>query len=1287
MLILAFFLPCIKGFDHFKISHLDLFRFVEGLVTTNKRGRVILKIITMLFTGLKAFWRHLGITGLYFGRSLQSVPRGAIVFFPFEPDRLNCGITGILAFKGPSVDPGISFPMKELEDNVGAIVEYASKSLTSEGRLDKQDCPPDQTLFNEAQSLCDKLKGHAAFLNIFSEKNLGKRLSALAAGLEACIERDERILFQKKGKIPAEDYGTLACTMTRLKDIHWALKHEILANIDRAAALGCVDRFDTPPSAVRILQEMNLILNNLDRLEVRGRDSAGISLLCMLDQAVFPTFQEKMANLGLLEELEQRRRHPILVNRTVTIQDRGRQGVCLAFVYKVAAEVGRLGDNVRFLRDQITNDRLLQHIIRVPIARHSIVAHTRWASVGEISQPNCHPVDNMPGGASGIIHVCLNGDIDNYQDLRQRFERETGISIPAEISTDTKIIPLQIERHLSQGNSIEEAFRLAVGTFHGSHAIAMHSDLAPGKIFLAQKGSGQAIFVGLAEDHYVPASEIYGMVEETNRYVKLDGEKVVEGKSGPTQGQIFILDSCADGGLNGIRAMYYDGTPITFSEEHIRRTDITTRDIDRQTYPHFFLKEISESPRSVEQTIQGRVAIATKDGTPCAQVLLDDSVIPARLEAAFADRRIRKIFFIGQGTAGVAASGCAVILRDYLNHSDIRVGSFKASEFSGFMLHDRLDDTLVVAITQSGTTTDTNRAIDMARGRGAFTLAIVNRRDSDITFKVDGVLYTSTGRDIEMSVASTKAYYSQIVAGAILGLKVAQLTGSRSDGFIRDEIEHLWRLPSSMRRVLETRDEIRRSAEKYAVTKTYWAIVGSGPNKVSADEIRIKLSELCYKSISSDVVEDKKHIDLSSEPLIFVCAAGNREDVVSDIVKDTAIFKAHEAVPIVVATEGEHRFDPYAASVIHVPEVKERLAPILNTLAGHLWGYYAALAINEESEHLYRFREEIRGHIDASTDKGFDVYEIVLDKSFREKAARFYATFKDRSRQNRYATAMAIHAAADLTLLLKYLAGRLPLNDFESDFGIKGTAPNMLKTFFQCIGKIINALARPVDAIKHQAKTVTVGTSRIVEKVGGLLFEALERSGFSQGQLTTSNILVLRHLQPVVSHIKGTTIYKIAGLNILGEPTEESTIHVVSKEGSSSEIASRAESDNRLRGTKRIIVKNGNVFIGKGKRDGRSILAVPIMFTGTRIDHLVLFNVEFQKEVELQKKIEALGGKFHHIRHLVEEVSLVWKDSHLDLLEVEDLFGMSAEKVSERIISALQANGYNNQYTKIEKQP
>ena len=773
----------------------------------------------------------------------------------------------------------------------------------------------------------------------------------------------------------------------------------------------------------------------------------------------------------------------------------------------------------------------------------------------------------------------------------------------------------------------------------------------------------------------MPASEIYGFVEETSRYLKMDGEKVVEGISGNTQGQIFVLDQESSGGMEGIRAMYYNGTSVVLTEKEVRETEITSRDIDRQNYPHYFLKEISESPRSVQQTIEGRVAIIEKEGKKYPQVLLGTSVIPARLESALRQNRIRRIFLIGQGTAGVAASGCTTLLRDYLSHTDIRAASFKASEFSGFMVDDTLDDTLVVAITQSGTTTDTNRAIDMARERGAHTVAIVNRRDSDITFKVDGVLYTSTGRDIEMSVASTKAYYSQIVAGSILGLKLAQLTGSRTDDFVLAEIEDLLRLPASMKKVLAKHKEIGRSAKRLAVTKRYWAIVGSGPNKVSADEIRIKLSELCYKTVSSDVVEDKKHIDLSAEPLILVCAAGNREDVVSDIVKDTAIFKAHEALPVVIATEGENRFDPYADVVIRVPEVKERFAPIINTLAGHIWGYYAALAINEESRFLFNCREEINEHIAVSMDRGMDVYEIVLDEGFREKVARFYAAFKDRIRQDRYATAMALNMASDLTLLLKYLSGRLPMSDFEFDFGIKGTAPNMLSTFFGCMGKIINKMARPIDAIKHQAKTVTVGTSRIMERVEGLLFEALQDHGFSKNQLTNRNILVLKRLQEVVTRIKGTTLYRIAGLNFLGEPVEDSTIHLIKKEGSAAGLVSRVETDNRLKGTKRIIVKNGNVFIGKGRRDKRSILAVPVMSTGTRIDHLLLFNIEFQKQVKLEKKVNALGGKYTHIRNIVDETSIAWKDEYLELLEIEELFGVSAEKIAEAVLSRLKNGG------------
>jgi glucosamine--fructose-6-phosphate aminotransferase (isomerizing) len=1223
----------------------------------------------MTLRRIRTLLRAWGVTGLYLGRSLKTVPDGSVVLFPYDPGILSCGITGILAFKRTPAQTR-EFPLQALEGQLENLSEYTWKGLEKKEQWQKEHYLGGDQFLREMRRLSEQLKGQGVFCDLFSNRGYQEKLSTLCTKLQALIEAEDKVQSQKKGYLAAEASEVIALRMTELRDILWSLKHEVLENIQKIALLGRFDQYEESPHAVRRFKEINLIFNNLDRLEVRGRDSAGISLLFVLDEATFSDFQERLKEASLLDEFEARQEGQVLANGDIRTHRR-QAGVSLVFTYKIAAEVGSLGDNVQFLRQQVRDDAIFQHLIRFPHMDHSVVAHTRWASVGEISEANCHPVDNDPGDSRGIVHVCLNGDIDNYQGLRRDFERDTGRFISDEVTTDTKIIPLQIDKYLETNKTLEEAFRLAVNDFEGSHAIAMHSDLAPGKLFLAQKGSGQAIFVGLADDHYVPASEIYGFVEETCRYLKMEGERPTEGISGQTQGQIFVLDSDSGGGLGGIKAIYYDGTPVAFCEGDIKETEITSRDIDRQQFPHYFLKEVSESPRSVEQTIEGRVAIIEKDGKPCPQILLDHSVIPARLESALRENRIRRVFLIGQGTAGVAASGCTALLRDYLSDADILVASFKASEFSGFMLDDTSEDCLVVAITQSGTTTDTNRAIDMARERGAFTLAIVNRRDSDVTFKVHGVLYTSSGRDIEMAVASTKAYYSQIVAGGILGLRLAQLTGSRTDDFILSEIEHLWKLPSSMKKVLEGQKEIAQSAEQFAVTKTYWAIVGSGPNKVSADEIRIKLSELCYKSISSDVVEDKKHIDLSSEPLIFVCAAGNRDAVVSDIVKDTAIFKAHEAVTIVVATEGEHRFDPYADAVIHVPEVKERLAPILNTLAGHLWGYYAALAINEESRYLFNFRQEVHEYIDASVNRGLDVYEIALDKAFREKVTQFYRAFKERIRQERYATAMAIHAASDLTLLLKYLAGRLPIKDFEFDFGAKGTAPNMLRTFFECMGRIINEMARPVDAIKHQAKTVTVGTSRISEKVEGLLFEALERHGFGKNQLTTNNIVVLRRLQEVVSEVKGTTLYRIAGLNILGEPVEDSTIHVIKKEGSSARLVSRVETDNRLRGSKRIIVKNGNVFIGIGKRDNRNILAVPVISDGTKIDYLLLFNAGFKKQVALQEKVAALGEKYHHVRHLVEETSLAWQDEYLDLLEIEALFGLSAEKISEGIVYRL----------------
>ncbi len=1223
---------------------------------------------------LKPFCRY----RLCWGHAPRDLDRPAVILLPFAPNTLCCGLAGLISVKQK--------PPETPLDNFNHLERLIQKAHASPLDADLQPLSqPDQDYLGGFQALTRlyeavcQLKRENAFVHLMSDHQRQADLEQLSLRLNALCEQEVRNLQHLTGHLEPAAFDAVDRSLEKLKDTAWCLETEILGNLAKVKALMASMPAPWTGRTIGIFRNINAVLNSIDRLEVRGRDSAGISLLFILDKAVQANLTKAIADDGLKEAFDQRTNPEILSSDTIsTHHDQAGKLTGMTFTYKVAAEIGSLGDNVRELREAISQDALLQLMLRHPHRHHTVSAHTRWASVGAITIPNCHPVDNATREArcsgKGIIQACLNGDIDNYLELRQQWA-QCGESVPDEITTDTKIIPLQIEKYLRQGHGVEEAFRLAVNDFEGSHAIAMHTDLAPGKFFLAQKGSGQAVFIGLAEDHYLPASEVYGFVEETSTYLKLNGEKVVQGINGPTQGQLFVLDQNSAGGLSGLKAIYYDGTPVDLGEELVQRTEITSRDIDRQTFPHYFLKEISEAPASVAKTLQNRWKVS-KDQPDQMQVTLSSKAFPPSLEQALRDGQIKRVFYIGQGTASIAAQVGADLLNYYLQERLMNISPLKASELSGFRLDDQgapdsMNDALVVAISQSGTTTDTNRTVDMVKSRGAHTLAIVNRRDSDITFKVDGVIYTSSGRDIEMSVASTKAFYAQIVAGALLGLKIAEIKQKRSAAFISNEIQTLLSLPDQMHRVLEQKETIKASARRLAPARTYWAAVGSGPNKAAADEIRIKLSELCYKTISTDYVEDKKHIDLSSEPLILICAAGSGGTVINDIIKDTAIFKAHKAAPVVIADEGEKRFDPYAENVIHVPSAPSHLAPILNTLAGHLWGYYAALAINEGSRFLHLFREDIHQAIAQYARDGLDVYEVVLEKAFREKVAQFYVDFRQKQTGSRLPSILS--HATDLFLLLKYLSGRLPVTDFELDFGRKGTARNMLDCLFEFLGRSINGMSRPVDAIKHQAKTVTVGTSRIREKIDGILFQVLENHAISTAQLSNRNIIVLKNLQGVVAKINGSILYKIDGLSLLGEPTDTTTIDIERREGMLKNLPSRVEQDKTLKGTKRIIVQQGNVYIGKGRKDDRSILVIPAISSdpaaSNRIEHLLLLNINFQDAVPLPVKIKALGGKYEHIKNIVQENSIPWEDALLESIPMDELFGRSAEKIGEGIVA------------------
>ena len=1225
-----------------------------------------------------SYIKRLGQIHVNFGKPLPAVDHDTLVFFPDKPATLGCGICALVAFKGPACEndlQALSDGIEKLSQNRLGPFANERWQLVSDDYLGGKERLSD--LFDHAQNL----KQEAVFSSLYYNREKTRKLAKITEDIEKIINQEAKDFKTATSSLATPEVEIAADHIELVKDILWCLKKEVLDNIGMIEELAPWLDKEKTHHGLLLFKRVNAVLNSIDRLEVRGRDSAGISVLCTLEAKEFSNYMKRLEKQGIAQDLEKRTHRQVLTNNTITINKNSNSGsttdtVTISFVYKFAAEVGALGDNITFIRNQIKDDALLQTLAKFHLMASSVSAHTRWASVGDITEANCHPVDNTPTDASvtpsGIIHVCLNGDIDNYLELKTEYEARYDKIHPT-ITTDTKLIPLQVEHHLKSGAPIEEAFRLAVNEFQGSHAISMHTDLAPGKLFLAQKGSGQAIFVGIAKDHYIAASELYGVVEETRRYIKLNGED---------QGQIVILDQNGPGGIEGIRSFYYTSEPIALTQDDVLTSQITSRDIDRQGFNHYFLKEISESPLSVEKTLENK--FKQNPGSGLFNVSLNNTIIPSALEQALKSGKIQKIYFIGQGTAGIAAQGCADILRHYLGDKAMDIRAQKASELSGFSIGSdgdnstAMEDTLVVAISQSGTTTDTNRTVDMIKACGAKTIAIVNRRDSDLTFKVDGVLYTSSGRDIEMSVASTKAFYSQITAGAVLGLHLAALLRARKEEYISEQVRCLMDLPAKMTAVLGMREEIKACASDLAVTKNYWATVGSGFNKTSADEIRIKLSELCYKTISSDFVEDKKHIDLSSEPLIIVCAAGTRESVLGDIIKDTAIFHAHKACPIVITTEGEDRFDIYAKAVFKIPKIQEHFSPILNTLVGHIWGYYAALAINSNSKFLYDAKMKFQRIIDDFKGIGHDDYEVLLENKFRESVAGFYNQFSEKRREDGFPGALGLNAIANITLLLKYLSGRLPVSDFEIDFGVKGTPANMLTSFFSSMNQAINNMARPVDAIKHQAKTVTVGTSRISESFEGILFDCMAEHDIQIAQLTHSNVIVVKNLQEIVSEIKGAVLYRISGLSLLGAVTSDTRIEVITKSGNLAKEASRVETDHRLKGTKNIIVREGNVYIGKGRKDNRNILVIPVLSTSpatpNSIEYLLSLNIGFKssEEVSLLKKIKALGGKYTRLKDwIIEGTNVSWDDKYLNLVDIDTLFGSTAEQAVDAITKKL----------------
>lgn len=1057
------------------------------------------------------------------------------------------------------------------------------------------------------------------------------QLDAWVVEIEEFLERD----------VDGDHVEETNAALIQLRDVLWSLRRDRLRT--GAAVIALAGR-DANVSALNTLTLVQMALSSLDRLEVRGRDSAGIHLFVTghgLD----------LNDSTVVQLLSTRQSDPLFTSGSVRVA-----GDALSFVYKAAAEIGELGDNTRVLRAAMRDDTLLHLALANAGSKISVLAHTRWASVGIVSEPNAHPLNSEETTelVGPYVVGALNGDVDNYADLKA----EHHLAVHAPITTDAKVIPTLVSRYTVQTGDVVEAFRRAVSTFDGSVAIGAASADDPDTLLLALRGSGQALYIGLAEDAYIVASEPYGLVEETRNFVRMDGETPAQADQPSSRGQVMALNAAFAGTIDGIRRLAYDATDLPLAAQEVTRAEVTTRDIDRGASPHFLLKEITEAPISFRKTLRGH--IKEVDGRLVAT--LGEKTIPATVAAKLHAGGYRHVYVIGQGTAAVAGQSMAVVLSSLLQGGETRntvfVRAITATEFSGFgMAHD-LSDTLIVAVSQSGTTTDTNRTVDLARGRGATVLAIVNRRNSDLTDKADGVLYTSDGRDVEMSVASTKAFYAQVAAGVLLACAI---TEAMNAGDARDRHQILWALrqiPDALTQVLTLRPEIAKAAQAFAPYRRYWAVVGNGPNTVAAEEVRIKLSELCYKSIACDVTEDKKHIDLSCEPMILVCAAGLVGSTADDVAKEVAIYRAHKAAPIVVASEGEERFTA-ALQVISVPVVDTRLDFVLSAMVGHLFGYEAALAIDA----LARPLREAREAVELSTTNT-DADDTLLS-DLRNRLRPVNQRFQDSLRSGVYDGNLEASTAVRLISLLRDATSLNALDSYQETQGKVGTPDVLVDDLTTALTRAIEELTRPIDAIKHQAKTVTVGISRSDEGVlANRLVREVLNAGAGRDRVSYSAMKQIASLDAAVAEVTGYTRYAIEGDPASGK----ATIVIVDRGGLSRNVPSRVEKNSELKGTKRRAAVDRRVGVALGRSDNRTVLLVPEI-KGGQTTGLTLLQVRLHDRLAANVARGVLQGfddRYSRLNDTVVETEPVFRDDILATVPVVDLLTVPIADLSER---------------------
>ena len=590
---------------------------------------------------------------------------------------------------------------------------------------------------------------------------------------------------------------------------------------------------------------------------------------------------------GIVGYIGSREAYPVLIKGLKRLEYRGYDSAGVALlngdttIYKKRGKVSELEDYVRGKETKCTIG----------------IGHTRWATHGEPSDVNAHP-HHSEKGLFTIIH---NGIIENYAVLKRTL-MEQGMTFYSE--TDTEVLANLIEYiYTTEKVGVELAVSLALQKVEGAYGLVVISSEEPDMMIAARRSS--PLVIGLGSNEYFIASDATPIAEYTDRVIYLNNDDIA----------LIRRDELV------LKNLVSETTSV-----NIKTLELGIQEMEKQGYEHYMLKEIFEQPRSIQDTFRGRIHTETSEIRLGGLLDVKDRLVGAR-----------RIVVIACGTSWHAGLVGEYLIEDLAR---IPVEVEYASEFRYRNPMIGPED-VVLAISQSGETADTLAAIQLAREAGALVLGICNVAGSSISRETHAGVYTHAG--IEIGVASTKAFTTQVTVLAMMAVMIGKEKGVLSQQRYSQLIQELYDVPGKIEKILEQNEEFKRIADIYKDANNA-LYLGRGVSFPVALEGALKLKEISYIHAEGYPAAEMKHgpIALIDEkmPVVFIAT---RDSSYEKIVSNIQEVKARNGVVIAIVTEGDTIIREMADHVIEIPQSDESLVALTAVVPLQLIAYHIAL--------------------------------------------------------------------------------------------------------------------------------------------------------------------------------------------------------------------------------------------------------------------------------------------------------------------------------------------------------